>query len=233
MAMRSEFETVSLAPVAGATATSFWSQFDVDPAEAWDVLLGGEWMVVDHVAGPSSRTILARSASTHASHEALDAAEIRVARRRAHGDSIKVIACELGLPGAAVCSCVASVMRKLKLRSPADLVALLHEPSPWGLIASQIRVDAEDFLVLTYPAPYWPLPPSLTSAEQGLVLELVAGGSNQAIAQARNTSPRTVANQVASIFRKLGVHSRLELFVALRPSAHLGLPLLRRMEAGR
>jgi DNA-binding CsgD family transcriptional regulator len=27
----------------------------------------------------------------------------------------------------------------------------------------------------------------------------------------RGVSPRTVANQIASVFRKLGVHSRLEL----------------------
>jgi DNA-binding NarL/FixJ family response regulator len=42
-----------------------------------------------------------------------------------------------------------------------------------------------------------------------LVLE---GKSNQEIAKSRRTAVRTVANQVASIFRKLGVGSRSELY---------------------
>jgi DNA-binding NarL/FixJ family response regulator len=49
------------------------------------------------------------------------------------------------------------------------------------------------------------------------VLELIAGASHRAIAHARGTSVRTVANQVASILRKLNVGSRVDLFVALRP----------------
>ena len=40
---------------------------------------------------------------------------------------------------------------------------------------------------------------------------VVAGRSNGEIAAARGRSVRTIANQVAAIFRKLGVGSRLEL----------------------
>lgn len=39
----------------------------------------------------------------------------------------------------------------------------------------------------------------------------LANLSNAEIAERRGTSPRTVANQVASLFRKLGVASRSEL----------------------
>src|SRR4051794_25317076 len=51
----------------------------------------------------------------------------------------------------------------------------------------------------------------LTPAERAVVTAILDGKSNAAIALARSTSVRTVANQVASIFKKLGVGSRAEL----------------------
>jgi DNA-binding CsgD family transcriptional regulator len=45
------------------------------------------------------------------------------------------------------------------------------------------------------------------------VAELALQGlSNDDIARARGTSTRTVANQLASAYRKLGIGSRLQLF---------------------
>ena len=51
----------------------------------------------------------------------------------------------------------------------------------------------------------------LTSAEEEVLALLLDGYDNASIAEARSTSPRTTANQVAGIFRKLGVASRAEL----------------------
>lgn len=51
----------------------------------------------------------------------------------------------------------------------------------------------------------------LTPAERQVVALLLEGKSNAQIARARRTSARTVANQVASIFKKLSVSSRAEL----------------------
>lgn len=52
-------------------------------------------------------------------------------------------------------------------------------------------------------------PPCLTRSE-GLVFHFVVAGLARAqIARARGTSPRTVANQVSTIFRKLGASNRL------------------------
>jgi DNA-binding NarL/FixJ family response regulator len=51
----------------------------------------------------------------------------------------------------------------------------------------------------------------LTSAEEEVLAFLLDGYDNASIAAARGTSARTTANQVASIFRKLGVASRAEL----------------------
>lgn len=55
----------------------------------------------------------------------------------------------------------------------------------------------------------------LTPAEQLVLNGIVAGASNETIARCRGTSARTVANQVASVFRKFGVGSRAELVARL------------------
>lgn len=56
---------------------------------------------------------------------------------------------------------------------------------------------------------------SLTPAEREVVSGLLAGLANREIAAERRCSVRTVANQVASIFRKTGARSRTELAALL------------------
>jgi DNA-binding NarL/FixJ family response regulator len=51
----------------------------------------------------------------------------------------------------------------------------------------------------------------LSPSERDIVSRVFRGQSNGAIASARGTSPRTVANQLAAIYSKLGVRSRREL----------------------
>ena len=51
----------------------------------------------------------------------------------------------------------------------------------------------------------------LTEAEREIVVGVLAGWSNRRIADERGVSVRTVANQLTSIYRKLGVGSRHEL----------------------
>jgi DNA-binding NarL/FixJ family response regulator len=58
----------------------------------------------------------------------------------------------------------------------------------------------------------------LTTAEREIARGIGAGMSNAEIAQARGTAGRTVANQVASILRKLGLSSRIEIAALLPPA---------------
>ena len=51
----------------------------------------------------------------------------------------------------------------------------------------------------------------LTAAEHEVAFYAAAGLSNAEIAARRQRSPRTVANQLASVYRKLDVGSRAEL----------------------
>jgi DNA-binding NarL/FixJ family response regulator len=69
-----------------------------------------------------------------------------------------------------------------------------------------VRSPHAEIVVLSFPtdAP-------LTDAEHCIASALLAGKSNAEIARARGTTARTIANQIASLFRKLGVQSRAQL----------------------
>ena len=81
-----------------------------------------------------------------------------------------------------------------------------------GLRATRFQLAGDDYVVLSYPRSDLAAPAVLTSTEQAVFSALLAGQSNQQIATSRDRSLRTVANQVAAVFAKLGVGSRAELF---------------------
>lgn len=81
---------------------------------------------------------------------------------------------------------------------------------PRGLEVEAFTADGEEFLVFSWEAR--PAPPAeLTAAERDVLDRVVRGDSNAAIARARSSSERTVANQVASLLKKTGAASRFDL----------------------
>jgi DNA-binding CsgD family transcriptional regulator len=81
---------------------------------------------------------------------------------------------------------------------------------PAGLRGSALQVGIGNYVLLSLPRA-WNMPDNLTAAERQVALAVLSGLSNADIARMRGSSPRTVANQLATIFRKLGVRSRSEL----------------------
>jgi DNA-binding NarL/FixJ family response regulator len=81
---------------------------------------------------------------------------------------------------------------------------------PAEVSVARFHVAGEEYVVFRFPHEEAHLT-SLSPAEREVARAVMEGKSNLAIARARGVSERTVANQVASIFRKLGVGSRLEL----------------------
>jgi DNA-binding CsgD family transcriptional regulator len=84
---------------------------------------------------------------------------------------------------------------------PGDLLALESDDGEFAVLSFTLSGDNAI---------------NLSSAESDVARHVLEGRSNSEIAALRRCSTRTVANQVASLFRKLGVRSRLE-FVALAP----------------
>lgn len=71
------------------------------------------------------------------------------------------------------------------------------------------RID-DDLIIFSWDAHEGP-PADLTAAERDVLVRVVRGESNAAIASARKTSVRTIANQVASLLRKTKASSRFDL----------------------
>jgi DNA-binding CsgD family transcriptional regulator len=136
----------------------------------------------------------------------------------------KIVAVEVGLS----CSSIAVIMQScfqfmglhcLPSRIPGLVVAAAHArhgqsprfganlrgPHARGFAQQSIRVPRPDTALAAWLAP----------AEHAVIALLTEGQSYAEIARARNTSIRTVANQVASGFRRLGVSGRAELLCLL------------------
>ena len=82
-----------------------------------------------------------------------------------------------------------------------------------GVRSVRFTAGEEELLVISYPVAKVETPAILTAAEGAVFRMLLEGLPNEQIAQARQSSLRTIANQVASIFKKLKVRSRAELHV--------------------
>jgi DNA-binding CsgD family transcriptional regulator len=75
--------------------------------------------------------------------------------------------------------------------------------------------DSDDVIVLRLPVARSGLRSILTASELEVAELACAGLSNATIAARRGCASRTIANQLASIFRRLSVDSRHELAALL------------------
>ena len=82
---------------------------------------------------------------------------------------------------------------------------------PSGLEAYTFQVAGDEYAMFAFAIPEMKLPAGLSAAEREVARAVVEGQSNKEIAVTRSTSPYTVANQLRSIYAKLGVSNRLEL----------------------
>lgn len=96
------------------------------------------------------------------------------------------------------------------MTKPTKKTTLALSP-PKNLHAARFDVGVDQYVILSYPAQTTELPATLTSTELEIYQAILAGHTNAKIAKERDRSLRTVANQVAAIFAKLGVSSRAEL----------------------
>jgi DNA-binding NarL/FixJ family response regulator len=97
-------------------------------------------------------------------------------------------------------------------RSTISSKSAKRETPPSDLRASHVQLGSGSYVLVSF-ARGAPSAASrqLTPSERSVASWLVEGLSNAEIARLRGSRPRTVAKQVASIYRKLGVGSRAEL----------------------
>jgi DNA-binding NarL/FixJ family response regulator len=102
--------------------------------------------------------------------------------------------------------------RRVRAAQPSD-------PPPQGSVAADVRAFlmkhiGEDLLVVSAPVRA-ATGHKLTAAQLEVARAVARGASNAEIARERGTSARTVANQVAAIFARLGARSRRDVAAAL------------------
>jgi DNA-binding CsgD family transcriptional regulator len=81
---------------------------------------------------------------------------------------------------------------------------------------TRFKLGGRELLLVSVPArnEHWR---TLTEAEGEIAEALLMGHTNARIAALRGTAELTDANQVAAMYRKLGVASRYELIALLAP----------------
>lgn len=121
--------------------------------------------------------------------QSLSPRERQVVSLASLGHANKVIASELGLAVSTVSVYLVKAARKLGVRGRVAVITVYRS-----------ELDPDEAL-----------PSVLSRSEREIAVLMLQGASNSEIAASRMKSERTIANQVASIFRKLGVGSRSEL----------------------
>ncbi|MEZ0312803.1 MAG: LuxR C-terminal-related transcriptional regulator [Myxococcota bacterium] len=178
--------------------------------DLWRGLVAGEWSLIEHWESGGRRYLAAyRNRPEVRDPRALTPTERSMLRYLGLGATNKDIVYALGLPLSTVSTSVTRILKKLRLRSRVD-VALLGDPSRMDRL--NLEVDGEHIDVLAVDARLDAAATATLSRTETEVAASVARGlSNQQIATERQVSPRTVANQLRSIYEKLGVKNRGEL----------------------
>lgn len=175
-------------------------------------ILGGERRVIDTFEVDGRLVVVTAPDAS----DGLSDRQIDVCRLAAAGHADKWIGFELGIARSTVATHLSAALERLGLSARTDLARvwpLLEARGDTRLMA--IDVDGRWFTALVGLELAETIE-GLTGAEHEVMFHAVRGASNAEIADTRGTSSRTVANQLASIYRKLGLCSRTELaaFVA-------------------
>jgi len=181
----------------------------------WSELIDGRWTLIDHHEASGRRVVLAvRNAPAGASLCRLNQREIEALGHARRGASNKQIGLGMNLTASSVTRVLQSAAHKVNA-ALADVLQLFAGDT---VRCRSVMTDGSVLALSLEVAATWRA--ALSDAERAVVAELLRGQSNREIAARRGRSVRTIVNQIASAFDKLGVHSRREL--ALRCGT--GLP---------
>jgi DNA-binding CsgD family transcriptional regulator len=188
-----------------------------DLSRLWLELCRGTWRFRDTFPTDNRYIALIEEPSVRFP-QPLKACKLGVLKRVLLGEAPKAVAIELrmGLSSvaAAIQDCLLGMGIPGRLSQASVLLTMAayaaHQPdrSPTLGRLSRVEVDGEAYWVVSVVRPDLDFPVPLSHAEAAVVRELVAGRSHAQISNLRATSPRTVANQLATVFRKLGVSGR-------------------------
>ncbi len=118
----------------------------------------------------------------------------------------------LGLARSTIASHLSAAMTKLGISSRNELVRYLAWEA--AVVVERKPADGQLRTLEVHERKAVDLA-ALTIAELDVARQVAAGASNTEVASERGSRARTVANQLASVYSKLGINSRFELAAML------------------
>jgi DNA-binding NarL/FixJ family response regulator len=206
-----------------------------DLADLWHPLCAGQLQVVDTFFSPERCLLVVRPRRGRP----LSCRRRQVLERVLLGSRPKVLSAELRLSPSSVSGALAQSMKGFGLSAgtlglPLVLVfaarAALKSRSFEGR-SSTVSTDRVELTVVSIARPDSHLRPLLSSAELDVIGHVLEGKTHQQISDVRKSSMRTIANQLASAYRKLGASGRIELMYEVARLAENSLQSFRSFSA--
>ena len=202
---RTEFEQ------ARAEEQSFANALDgsIDLAALWSGLRAGKLYVVSsHYASDSCWAVIEERRHTIAP----SARAMAVLERVLGGEAQKVVAYELGRAVATIASYCSQALKAIAYEhnsARAPILLVIAATAARGACvpkAKRERVLDDGSWLIRVAVPGRNLAQRLSPGEWDVARAAIEGKSHAEIARARGTSPRTIANQLASVFGKTGIY---------------------------
>ncbi len=198
------------------------SHFDsaLDPADIWRSLVSGRARIVDSGVTDAHHYFQLVWVNQAPGAKPLSKRRIGMLERVLSGDAPKVVAMETGCAASTVAIAVGDCLRAMGLdhrssRVPALLVLILHaqrgEAQRLSVQIERSPGQRDERRLVSSARLEQCLNRRLSAGELAVVSLLVEGKTYVEIAEQRKSAVRTVANQIASVYRKLGISGRIDL----------------------
>jgi len=203
-----------------ATSTRFCV---VDGGSVWRDLVEGRTTIVDEFSVHGWSFLIERR-PTERNGRRLTPRSLEILEEVLLGADPKVVSIDRKLSASTIATCLKQACEAIGIRCkpsrvPLLLVALVHAAKGDGLLdsgrAAEFEYGEDRYRVLCVPSPHALFDRFLSPAEKAVMRMRLEGKSHAEIAARRRTSRRTVANQVATAFHRLGVSCRSDLMELL------------------
>jgi DNA-binding NarL/FixJ family response regulator len=195
-------------------------------ARLWDEVAAGTWRFRDAFTTPE-RHFAVIEQLLGAPQGRTQVRNLEILRRVLLGQMPKVIAPDMNIGVSTVATASHDRLQWMGLSCRASSAPVLlamaacaaeqrHHSLALGRL-TRMKPNDDKYWLVSVPRPDLEFPVELSRAEAVVVRQLLAGFTHAEISAQRATSPRTIANQLAAAFKKLGVSGRasiLQLLIA-------------------
>jgi DNA-binding CsgD family transcriptional regulator len=190
-----------------------------DLPNLWSSLVSGAFRILDFSRSEQHYRVALEEVRPGCRLPPPSPVDIETLERTLLGEAQKVIAIETGCSASTIASRTARCLKALGLACttsavPASLIMLLRAAKyelKTRYSVTELVGAGRTVLSVSMQRPEATFGGRLSTAERDVALLVADGCSHRDIARSRCASLRTVANQIASAYRKLGVSGRFEL----------------------